>query len=439
MGKPTQSPAISAEKQALLEAEAEYLIPCIRHFYAEPLWIVRAAGAHVYDEQDRAYLDGFSGVGVVNCGHANPEILSAREKCSARLDHTTTIYLTEPMVRLAQRLAELTPGDLKRSFFCSSGSEANEAAALVAMLSTGRESFLAFDRGLHGRTLLTMNLTGLEMWRTKPALEDRVTHLPTPDCYRCPFGERFPGCGLRCAREAAATIDREGPETFAAMFFEPVLGNGGIVVPPPGYMEALAELLARHGILLIADEMQTGFGRTGRWFGTEHHGVAPQLMSVAKALANGTPIGAVIATDAVAGAYTRPGASTFGGNGTSTSAALATLDYIERHHLVERAARLGEFLIDQLRELMPRHACCGDLRGLGLMLGLELVAPDGSPAGALADEVLESLRERGFLLGKTGPGRNVLTFMPPLVVEKRDLEDLTNALCEVLALRSVRR
>lgn len=420
-------------KDELLSRKKQFLMPCYFTFYREPLWIDRAWMQYVYDEDGRQYLDCFSGVGVVNCGHGNPEIIEAATERALTLDHTTSIYLNEPMIRLAERLASVTPGRLGKTFFCSSGSEANETGALLAMLSTGRSKFIAFDAALHGRTLLTMNLTGLAMWQTEDSLSDRVLRLPTPNCHRCPFGKTYPSCSLHCAREAGEGIVRSGPDQYAAFICEPILGNGGIVPVPEGYLELLGETLTRHGIPLIVDEMQTGFGRTGRWFGIEHHRVAPEIMTMAKALANGVPVGATICTDEIAAAYRKPGASTFGGNGISMGAALATLDWIESKGLVEKAEALGSFLADGLRALAERFACISDVRGRGLMLGAEIVDADRAEDPERADAVLEKMKDRGFLLGKTGALRNVLTFMPPLVVERRDLEDLLQNLCEVLA------
>lgn len=266
------------------------------------------------------------------------------------------------------------------------------------------------------------------MWRTDPSLDDRVLHLPTPDCARCPYSKVPETCGLHCASEAKKTIQEAGTERFAAMIAEPILGNGGIVVPPLGYFAQLAQFLREHGILWIDDEMQTGFGRTGRWFGIEHHGVIPDIMTVAKALGNGVPIGAFIASDRVAAAYTRPGASTFGGNGASMSAAHAVLDIMHEEKLPERADRLGAILGTGLSQLMNKHCAVGCVRGLGLMRGAEINDSDGNPDAPTTDAILEKMRERGFLIGKTGSSRNVLAFMPPLIIEESLIHSMLAAL-----------
>lgn len=412
----------------LIRDRKRYLMPCYGSYYEEPLLIERATMQYVYDGDDRRYLDCFSGVGVVNCGHCNAGVAEAVSRAVRELDHTTTIYLTRPMIEVARRLSEFAPGGLTRTFFCSTGSEANDGAAVLATLATGRHNFLSFDRSLHGRTLLTMNLTGLDMWRTDPSLSGRVCHLPTPDCSRCPFGLAVTSCKLECARAAARTIESEPPDTFAAMFVEPILGNGGIVPLPDGYLDVLRPTLDMHGILLIADEMQTGFGRTGRRFGIEHYGHSPDIMTVAKALGNGIPVGAMIATEEVASFYTRPGASTFGGNGASMAAAGAVLTLMTKQNLPARACELGTYLADGLRELASRFDCIHDVRGFGLMLGAEIADAGGSPDPARTDRIMEGMRREGVLIGKTGPSRNVLTFMPPLVVERHDLDKLLDAL-----------
>ncbi len=423
----------STTKDELLSKKKQFLMPCYFTFYREPLWIDRAWMQYIYDEKGRKYLDCFSGVGVVNCGHGNPAIIEAASARALTLDHTTSIYLNEPMIRLAERLANVTPGGLGKTFFCSSGSEANETGALLAMLSTGRGKFIAFDAALHGRTLLTMNLTGLAMWQTDDSLAERVLRLPTPNCHRCPFGKAYPSCSLHCAREAGEQIVRSGPDQYAAFFCEPILGNGGIIPMPEGYLELLGETLTEYGIPMIVDEMQTGFGRTGRWFGIEHHSVEPEIMTMAKALGNGVPVGATICTDKIAASYSKPGASTFGGNGMSMGAALATLDWIESERLIQKAETLGAFLADGLRALAERFGCISDVRGRGLMLGAEIVEADGIEDPERTDAILEKMKDRGFVLGKTGERRNVLTFMPPLVVEQRDLEELLKNLILVLA------
>jgi 4-aminobutyrate aminotransferase-like enzyme len=403
--------------EQLLAAKRDFLVPCVYHFYQRPAVLVRGEGAYLFDSEGRRYLDCYCGVTVVSAGHSNPEILDAAIEQLRQLQHTTTIYLTEPMLDLARAIAELAPAPLRRSFFCASGSEANEGALLLAALATGRHECVYLREGLHGRTKWAMSATGLDMWRTDPN--------PLRTAHAAP-GPRHP--------DSLAAIERLlRLESIAAVIAEPIQGNGGIVVPPDHYWPELRRLCDRYGTLLIADEIQTAWNRTGRWFATQHWQVVPDIVTVAKALGNGFPIAAYLTSDAIAAHYTRPGAATFGGNLVSCRAALATLRFHQRHELGRRSERLGVYLEERLRQLQQRHAAIAEVRGRGLMLGAELRTPDGSPAAALTDSLLERLKDAGYLIGKTGPGRNVLTFLPPLIVEAEELDGLVDVLDHLLA------
>jgi 4-aminobutyrate aminotransferase-like enzyme len=404
-------------QQRALALKRDFLVPCVYHFYQRPPVLVRGEGAYLFDSEGRAYLDCFSGVSVVNAGHCNPEIVDAAVDQMRRLQHTTTVYLTEPMLDLARAVAELAPAGLRRAFFCASGSEANEGALLLATLATGRRHCAYLTGGLHGRTKWAMSVTGLDLWRTDPA--------PLVTAHAVP--------GPRTQDSLAVLEGLLRRETLAAVIAEPVQGNGGIVVPPDEYWPELRRLCTRYGTLLIADEVQTAWNRTGRWFATQHWGVTPDIITVAKALGNGLPIAAYLTSDAVAAHYTRPGAATFGGNLVSCAAALATLRFHQRHDLGRRSSTLGEHLRGRLRELASRHPVITEVRGLGLMIGAELCDARGQPAAALTDAVLEEMKDAGYLIGKTGPGRNVLTFLPPLVVDAAELDRLVGQLDDVLS------
>ena len=417
---------------AILKKKQEYLIPCVYHFYKKPMQIVKGEMQYLYDHTGKQYLDFYGGVSVMNAGHCNPEIVEKICEQMRTLQHTTTIYLTQPIVDLAEKLSQITPWPLKRSFFCASGSEANEGAALLAQLYTKKQKFVAVHQGLHGRTKLTMNLTGLSMWRTDPNPLSDIVHIPGAYCYRCAFGLTYPLCDLRCAK-CIEDIIKNGD--FAAFIIEPIQGNGGIITPPPGYFKVVREILNKYNVLLITDEVQTGFGRTGEMFAIEHWDVEPDIMTMAKSLANGTPIGAFITNDRIASSYTRPGASTTGGNPVSAAAALATIDVIEKYQLVQRAKDLGNYFKDKLKILQQSHGLLGDVRGKGLMLGVELVKKDKIPAAEEIDFILEELKDRGILAGKTGVSRNVLTFQPPLVITRDDIDRVVETLDELIPLR----
>ena len=413
--------------ERMLALKHKYLIPCVYHFYRDPMVLERGEGCKVYDTEGRQYLDCYSGVGVTSCGHSNPEINRHTIAQIEKLQHTTTIYLTEPMLRLAEKLAEFIPGACNKSFFCSSGSEANEGALLLSKLATGRNDFLALNRGLHGRTYLTAGVTGIEFWRTDPEPPQNVHFAPSPNCSNCPFKLQHPDCELRCAEEVDHILE-DYPGKVAAMIAEPIHGNGGIVVPPKGYFKRVKEILDKHGVLLIMDEAQTGFCRTGKRFGFELHDIQPDIITVCKALGNGMPISAFIATDEVAEKYTRPGASTFGGNLVCSVTALAVLQFMQDQQLELAADEKGRDLKIFLQSLQDRFESIQEVRGEGLMLGVELVKQDGEPDAALMDNLLENLKEKGFLVGKTGPGRNVLTLMPPLIINQSEIASLKTGL-----------
>lgn len=412
-------------------------MPCVYHFYRNPPQIVRGEMAHLYDHRGRRYLDLYAGVSVVNAGHCHPEITQRICEQVKTLQHTTTIYLTQPMVELAEKLASITPGSLSSTFFCNSGSEANEGALLLARLYTARKRFIALKNSLHGRTYMTMSITGISMWRTDGSLSSMVALIPSPYCYRCFFRLSYPGCDLRCAYELEKIIDRIGAHRIAAFIAEPIQGNGGIIVPPPDYFEVAKEILDRHSILFICDEVQTGFGRTGTMFAIEQWNVVPHILTVAKALANGVPVGAFTTTPEIASSYTKPGASTLGGNPVTAVAALATLDVHQKYNLKENALRVGTYFKERLVELKAKYPIIGDVRGKGLMLGAELVKDGKNPATEETDNILEYLKDRGILIGKTGAGRNVLTFQPPLIIVKEEIDEVVVALDDALSRAGV--
>ena len=320
-------------------------------------------------DQGKEYLDFFAGVSVMNCGHCNLEILEKTIQQMQTLQHTTIIYLTEEMVQLAEKLASVLPGDLRRSFFCCTGSEANEGAMLLARLYTGKNEFIALENGLHGRTYLTMSATGIPMWRADLDLSPKVHFAKTVWDSNTDL-EQAAKASIESIKEI---IQTRGANHMAALIVEPIQGNGGIITPPAWYFKELKQLLEDNRILLIIDEVQTGFARTGKMFAIEHYDVVPDIMTVAKALGNGMPISAFCTTDEVAKAFTKPSASTLGGNPVSSATALAVLDYIEKYELCETAAHLGEMLKEGLIALQAKYSLIKDVRGIGLMLGAELV------------------------------------------------------------------
>ncbi len=418
--------------QEIVEKKRQYIMPCLSHFYEKPPELVRGSMQYLFDHTGKKYLDCFAGVSVINCGHCNPEITDRLCEQIKTLQHVCNIYLTEKFVRLAERLAAVTPGSLQKSFFCSTGTEANEGALLLASIYTKSSEYIALRGGLHGRTKLAMNLTGIGMWRTDPHPVGGIHFAPNPYCYRCPLGKKHPSCDLACANAVEDIVKTATSGRPAAFIAETIQGNAGIIVPPKGYFRRLKEILSTCGALLIIDEVQTGFARTGKMFAIEHYGVNPDIMTMAKALGNGVPISAFIASAEIADIYTKPGASTLGGNPVSSEAGLAVLDYIESHELMKNAKERGEQLMDGLKELATRHSVIGDVRGIGLMVGAEFIRSDGSPYPEILDDVLETMKDRGFLIGKNGLSRNVMAFQPPLVITRQDVDDLLNALEDAL-------
>ena len=419
--------------EAILEKKKKYIMPCLSHFYKEPKQFVRGSMQYLYDTTGKEYLDCFAGISVINCGHCNPEITSKICEQVQSLQHVCNVYLTENFVNLAEQLAEVTPGNLQKSFFCSTGTEANEGAALLASIYTKNSEFIALRNGLHGRTKLTMSMTGISMWRTDPNPVGGIHFAPNAYCYRCPLDKKYPDCDLACANAVEDVIKYATSGNVAAYIAEPIQGNAGIVTPPKGYFKRVKEILDQYNILMIADEVQTGFGRTGNMFAIENYDVVPDIMTMAKALGNGTPISAFIASAKIADTYTKPGASTLGGNPVSSTAALATIEYIKAHDLCSKALARGAQLRAGLELLQKKYPLIGDIRGIGLMLGAELVHPDKSPASTELDFILEEMKDRGFIIGKNGIERNVLAFQPPLIITEENINTMLNNLEDVFA------
>ncbi len=403
----------------------------------EPLTITSAKGSTVTTEDGKTYTDLFAGISVVNAGHGNPEVIAAAKAQMDKLVHCCSyVYHAPPVADLAEKLAQVTPGRLQKSFFGNGGAEANEGAMRLAKQFTKKQEFIALQGSFHGRSLATLSITG-NMGRKRgggPYLSGCSFH-PAPYCYRCPFAMSYPSCDLHCAKELERTIQFSTSDNVAAFVAEPVMGEGGIITPPPGYFKEVKKVLDAHGILLFADEVQSGFGRTGKLFAIEHYDVEPDIMTMAKGIADGFPLSAFIARPEVADSF-RPGdhLSTFGGNPVSCAAALANIAYFERERLPQKAAEKGARVMVELRELAKKRPLIGDVRGHGLMIGIELVRDARkTPAGDEAGKIRNLMREKGFLIGVGGTYGNVLRWQPPLVVEPAQLSAAVRALDESLA------
>jgi alanine-glyoxylate transaminase/(R)-3-amino-2-methylpropionate-pyruvate transaminase len=405
----------------------QYLFPSNATYYAEPVALESGAGARLRDFDGREYLDFFGGIVTVGVGHANPRVNAAAQAQMERLGHVSTLYPTLPVAELAEKLVNLAPGKMERAFFCTSGTEADETAVALAQAHTGRQEVIALRHGYSGRSLLGQSLTAHSKYRAVPTQVAGVKHAHAPYCYRCPFGLTFPACGIKCATDIEELIQTTTVGEVAGMIAEPILGVGGVIAPPPGWMKLAVDIVKKYGGIFLCDEVQTGFGRTGRMWGVDGEGVEPDVVTMAKGIANGFPISAVVTTSAIAGAWKAGNISTFGGNPISCAAANATIDVIVEDGLVENAAGMGAVLKEALEGLKSRYPVIGDVRGRGLMLGMELVrderAGDRTPAADTTLRVLEEAKKRGLLLGRGGLYGNVVRVAPPLVVSRRDVDD----------------
>lgn len=384
----------------------------------------RAAGGVVVDVDGNSFIDLGAGIAVLNVGSSAELVSAAVAEQAARFTHTCFVVTPyESYVELAERLNELVPGEVeRRSFFVNSGAEAVENAIKIARLATGRQSVVAFEHAFHGRTLLTMSLTSKSMpYKTGfGPLAPEIYRLPFSYPYRCAVGAPYDECGPACAEAAISTMDRQiGGDKIAALIVEPVLGEGGVVVPGEGFLPALAEYCAANGIVLIADEVQSGFARTGRWFASEHSGIVPDIITTAKGLGGGLPIAGITGRADIMDRV-HPGGlgGTYGGNPIACAAALAAIAEVERHDLVARAQRIGEIFEQRLRPLVDQIAAVGDVRVIGGMAAVELVSDRElkTPDAAAATKVLARCHAEGVILLKAGTFDNVVRILPPLVI-----------------------
>jgi 4-aminobutyrate aminotransferase len=405
--------------QAIVERDHRVSAPAYGRVY--PLVVRQAQGMVVEDVDGNLFLDFMAGIAVASTGHSHPRVVKAIEEQAKKFLHICgSDYYYEPMVELAEKLNRLAPGPApKKVFFTNSGAEAVEAAFKLARYHTKRQHVIAFHGAFHGRTLGALSLTASRASHRAHfgPLIPGVHHLPYGFCHRCPYQLTYGACGIACVDVIEKQLFRYEvrPQEVAAIFVEPVQGEGGYVVPPPEYLPMLQELCRKHGILLVADEIQSGFGRTGKMFASEYWGIEPDILCAAKGIASGMPLGAMIARAEISTWSRSTHGSTFGGNPVACAAALATIDLLEEG-LVENAAKVGAVLKEQLTGLKGRHAAIGDVRGLGLMIGVDFEKIDGSraPDAELRDRVMQICFEKGLLL--LSCGESTLRFCPPLIV-----------------------
>ena len=403
-----------------------------------PLAVARGRGAMIEDVDGNRYLDFMAGIAVAATGHAHPAVVAAITKAAEQFLHICgTDFYYESLATLAERLAKLAPGpSRKRVFLTNSGTEAVEGAIKLARNSTRRAGLIAFKGAFHGRTYGAMSLTSSKVKQHAGfgPMVPEVYHVPFGYCYRCDFGKTFPSCGIYCVSSIESDLFARqiDPHDVAAVFVEPIQGEGGYIVPPLGYLKALRELCDKYGILLVFDEIQSGIGRTGKMFAAEWSGVEPDILLTAKGLASGMPLGAIIANESIMHWGTGAHGSTFGGNPVCCAAALATLDLVEGG-LMANAAAMGDRLMAGVRELATRHETIGDIRGQGLMIGVEFVADRATraPAPAIVHDLVQDAFHKGLLL--LGCGKSTLRLAPPLVVDASDVDTALSLIDECLA------
>ena len=404
----------------------DFIIPAAPPYYKDPLVIAEGNGSTVSDADGREYLDFFCGILTTGIGHCHPEVVERVRDQVGRLGHTSTLYLTEPQVSSARRLAALAPGGLRKTFFTNSGTEAVETAIMLARMYTGRDEIVCLRYGYSGRSALATSMTAVSGWNPLGASIPWVKHALSPYCYRCAFGPPHDRCAERYARDVEEAILTTTSGKPAAFFAETIQGVGGYVVPPPGYFTLVAGIIRKYGGLFIADEVQAGFGRTGeKWFGIEHWGVEPDIMVMAKAVASGFPVGATITTDEIASAWKGKTISTFGGNPISMTAMDATLDVMERENVPARSAERGRQLRAGLDQLFGQYEWIGEVRGMGLMQAMELVESRETkePSSKKAAALLEAAKEEGLLVGTGGMYGHVIRMAPQMLMTEAEIAD----------------
>jgi 4-aminobutyrate aminotransferase len=414
------------KNKRILELDRKYIAPCYtRSHYTV---IDRGRGAEVWDVEGNKYLDFAAGIAVVATGHCHPKVVKAIRDQAGKLIHMSgTDFFYEVQVKLGERLAGIAPGGKdKKIFFGNSGAEAVEACLKLARYHTRRFRFIAFQGAFHGRTMGALSLTGsksVQKERFGP-LVPGVTHVSYGYCYRCAFKLTYPRCDFACVRYIEDEVFRTyvPPEDVAAIVVEPVQGEGGYVFPPDGYHQRLKALAEKYGILFIDDEVQAGMGRTGKMFAIEHSNVKPDILAVAKGIASGMPLGVCIAGSSLMDWVPGSHASTFGGNPVCCAAALATIDLLEGG-LIQNSAILGTYMLREVQDMMKRHRLFGDVRGKGLMIGIEIVKDRHTkeyykPA---RDAIIQEAFKRGLIMLGCGP--STVRFMPPLVVTKKQIDD----------------
>ncbi|KAL5742404.1 hypothetical protein ACOSP7_029136 [Xanthoceras sorbifolium] len=420
-------PYTGPSSEDILAKRKAFLSPSLFHFYNKPLNVVDGKMQYLFDDKGRRYLDAFGGIATVCCGHCHPDVVESIVNQVNRIQHSTILYLNHAIADFAEALASKMPGNLKVVFFTNSGTEANELAMMIARLYTGCNDIISLRNAYHGNAAGTMGATAQCNWKFN-VVQTGVHHALNPDPYRGAFGAD----GEKYAKDVQELIDFGTSGHVAGFISEAIQGVGGIVELAPGYLPPVYKSIKKAGGLCIADEVQAGFGRTGSHFwGFESQGVVPDIVTMAKGIGNGIPLGAVVTTPEIAEVLTRRSYfNTFGGNPVCTAAGLAVLRVIEKEKLQSNAFVVGSHLKERLTALKDKYEIIGDVRGRGLMLGVELVSDhqEKTPAKAETLHVMDQMKELGVLIGKGGFYGNVFRITPPLCFTKEDADYLVDAM-----------
>ncbi len=413
----------------------QYLLPSTMTYFKSPLNIVKGEMQYVFDDKGRKYLDGFSAVVTISVGHCHPDVIAPVVEQTKTLQHMTTLYYHPRVVSYAEKMAKVSAGanpDLQVSFFTNSGTEATELAALLAKNYTGTCEFIALRHSFHGRTLMSMTLTGQSLWRHSLPYVFGVHHAPAGYTYRKPAHLSEEQFVEYCAKELEEIIKYQTCGKIAGFIAEPIQGFGGVICPPPTYFKKMYDVVKKYGGLFIADEVQTGFGRTGdKFFGIEQWGVKPDIITMAKGIGNGIPLGGIITTPEIAKCMEgKTHFSTYGGNPVSMTQGEAVLDVIEKYQYAKNARIVGDRIVEGVKKLMPKYSCIGEIRGKGLMLGVEIVKnPETKePAPQAVLDIMEEAKNEGVLLGKGGMAGNTIRIKPPLCTTLEDADRIVSVL-----------
>jgi len=435
----TSQKGVSPRSKEVIQKHERYLWPAVTNYYENPLVADHASMQYLWDIEGNRYLDFFGGIVTIGIGHCNPKVTSKIKAQVEKLQHTSTLFPNEAIVELAEKLAQITPGSLEKSFFTSSGTEANEVAILLARMAGPSYDVVSLRHGYSGGSALAKSVTAQAPWRKGGVVSVGISHAINPYCYRCPLQLKYPECGVACANDVENLIQTGTSGSIAAFIAEPIQGVGGFITPPPEYFKIVYRIVKNYGGLFVSDEVQTGFGRTGKkWFGIEQWEVVPDIITCAKSMGNGVPVGATITTPELAQKFQGLTISTFGGNPVTSVAARAVIEVIEEENLRENTHVVGGYFRSKLEELKAKHSLIGDVRGMGMMQALELVKDQHTkqPAAAESAQLLERARDNGLLIGKGGLYGNVIRMAPPMNISKADVDEGIRMLDK--ALSSVR-